>query len=173
MVYLFHMVNQQERPGIEEWIVGFADGEGCFSVSIFRNKTTKLGWQVFPEFVITQGKRSLPALEIYLKHFGCGKVFVNNRYDNHHEHLYRYCVRSAKDLREKIIPFFQKYPLRTAKQKDFEIFVEIVEMMSRGQHQTTSGMRRIARKIEQMNRKTKSQFLESSDTKRRAPARVG
>jgi len=28
--------NQQERPGIEQWVVGFVDGEGCFSVSVFR-----------------------------------------------------------------------------------------------------------------------------------------
>ena len=167
------MSNQQERPGIEEWIVGFADGEGCFSVSIFRNKTTKLGWQVFPEFVITQGKRSLPAPEIYLKYFGCGKIFVNNRYDNHHEHLYRYCVRSLKDLREKIIPFFRKRPLRTAKQNDFELFAEIVESMFLSKHRSTTGMRSIARKIERMNRKTHSRFLESSEATRRAPAKVG
>ena len=43
--------NQQERLDAE-WIVGFVDGEGCFSVSFFRNKTTKFGWQVFPEFVV-------------------------------------------------------------------------------------------------------------------------
>ena len=37
--------NQQERPEINGWIVGFTDGEGCFSVSIIRNKTSSLGWQ--------------------------------------------------------------------------------------------------------------------------------
>jgi len=29
--------NQQERLGTANWIVGFVDGEGCFSVSIFKN----------------------------------------------------------------------------------------------------------------------------------------
>ena len=29
--------NQQERPGFEEWVVGFVDGEGCFSISVVRN----------------------------------------------------------------------------------------------------------------------------------------
>ena len=38
--------NQQERPNIEGWIVGFTDGEGCFSVSIVKNKSMTLGWQV-------------------------------------------------------------------------------------------------------------------------------
>ena len=154
---------------MKEWIVGFTDGEGCFSVSIFRNATTKFGWQVFPEFVITQGKKSLPALEIFQRYFDCGKIYENARYDNHKEYLYRYCVRSLTDLREKIIPFFQKNRLYTAKQNDFEIFADIVERVFRKEHLSESGLRVIARKIEQMNRKKKSAFLESPETTRRAP----
>ena len=151
------------------WIVGFTDGEGCFSVSMFRNTTTKFGWQVFPEFVITQGKKSLPALEIFRSYFDCGKIYENARYDNHKEYLYRYCVRSIEDLRGKIIPFFQKNRLYTAKQNDFEIFTDIVEKVFRKEHLSESGLRVIARKIEQMNRKKKSAFLESPETTRRAP----
>ena len=163
------MTNQQERPDIAGWIVGFTDGEGCFSVSIFRNATTKSGWQVFPEFVITQGEKSLPALRIFESHFRCGKVFVNKRYDNHHEPLYRYCVRSVADLRDTIIPFFRSYPLRTAKQNDFEHFARIIEMLSNKEHLTENGMRKIALRIQKMNRKVPSRFLESSETKRHAP----
>ena len=37
-------VNQQERPGAEEWAVGFVDGEGCFSISVVRNTTCRSGW---------------------------------------------------------------------------------------------------------------------------------
>ena len=166
-------IDQQERLEVERWIVGFTDGEGCFSVSIFRNSTSKSGWQVFPEFVITQGEKSLPALELFEEYLECGKIFVNKRYDNHSEYLYRFCVRSIKDLQEKVIPFFREHRLRTAKQKDFEIFTKIVEMIANRRHLTESGLRAIAREIERMNRKKKSQFLESSDTKRRAPAKVG
>jgi hypothetical protein len=165
------MTNQQERLRVEGWIVGFTDGEGCFSVCIFRNATTKSGWQIFPEFVITQGMKSLPALESFKKFFGCGRVFVNKRYDNHHEYLYRYCVRSIIDLQNNIIPFFRKHPLVTAKRKDFELFAEIVEMLAKKEHLTKGGMRKIARKVERMNRKKPSQFLKSSETKRHAPAK--
>jgi hypothetical protein len=55
--------NQQERLKMASWIVGFVDGEGCFSVSIFKNRTSKCGFQVMPEFVITQGQKSLNVLE--------------------------------------------------------------------------------------------------------------
>ncbi len=158
--------NQQERLKIENWIVGFTDGEGCFSVSFIKNKTTKNGWQIFPEFVITQGEKSLPALKIFLKYFKCGKIFVNKRYDNHNEHLYRFCIRSITDLEEKIIPFFQKNPLRTAKRKDCELFCKIVKRMKQREYLSEVGAKKIAKIVEQMNRKKKSRFLKSSETKR-------
>jgi hypothetical protein len=156
--------NQQERLNIKSWIVGFTDGEGCFSVSIVRNKTMTLGWQVFPEFVITQGEKSIQALKIFKEYFECGRIFVNKRYDNHNEHLYRYCVRSVGDLHNKIIPFFKKNPLQTAKQKDFILFTEILFMMKDKKHLTKSGMNSIAKKIQKMNRKKSSRYLESSET---------
>ncbi len=56
-------VNQQERLKIIGWVVGFVDGEGCFCVSINRNSTSRTGWQVIPEFVVTQGQKSLSSLE--------------------------------------------------------------------------------------------------------------
>lgn len=55
--------NQQERLKFANWIVVFVDGEGCFSVSIFKNKTSKIGYQVLPEFVVTQGAKSVHVLE--------------------------------------------------------------------------------------------------------------
>ncbi len=158
--------NQQERLKIENWIVGFTDGEGCFSVSFIKNKTTKNGWQIFPEFVITQGEKSLPALKIFLKYFKCGKIFVNKRHDNHNENLYRFCVRSINNLQEKIIPFFQKNSLRTAKKKDCELFSRIVQKMVERKHLSQKGAMEIAKLVEQMNRKKKSRFLKSSETKR-------
>jgi len=47
-------VNQQERPGFEQWVVGFVDGEGCFSISVVNNAGCRLGWQVQPEFAVPQ-----------------------------------------------------------------------------------------------------------------------
>jgi len=163
------MNNQQERLEIDNWIVGFTDGEGCFSVSLFRNNTTTLGWQVFPEFVITQGKKSLPVLLQIQSRFGCGKIYENKRHDNHNEHLYKYCVRSLGDLNHVIIPFFKEHPLRSAKWNDFLLFSEIVSMMNNGLHRSPDGLRLIASIIEKMNRKKASRFLESSETTRRAP----
>ena len=84
--------------------------------------------------------------------------------------MYRYCIRNVSELGNVIIPFFRKNKLRTAKNKDFELFARIVEMMLKNQHLSLKGMKIIAQRIEKMNRKVPSQFLKSSETTRRAPA---
>ena len=168
--------NQQERLKIIGWIIGFTDGEGCFSVSIIKNSTTKLGWQVFPEFVITQEEKSLYVLEEIRDFFDCGRVFINrntNPNDNHREPLYRYCVRSIKNIKEKIIPFFQENNLKTAKQKDFIKFVRIMSLVEKKYHLNKKGITKIAKIIETMNRKKPARFLESSTTIRQNPASAG
>ena len=147
--------NQQERLIISSWICGFVDGEGCFSVSVIINKTTKSGIQIFPEFVVTQGAKSLAVLKEIKNFFGCGNIFVNKRYDNHHEHLYRYCVRSLADLEIKIIPFFMEHNLKTYKRHDFKIFTEVVMMMFQKKHLKEKGKNKILRLISNMNRKKK------------------
>lgn len=152
---------QQERLKIASWIVGFVDGEGCFSVSIFKNRTTSSGSQVLPEFVVTQGEKSVHVLYEIRNFFKCGRVFVNRRYDNHRENLYRYCVRAIKDLRDIIIPFFEANPLRTAKRKDFKMFKVAIQLMSKKVHFTQDG-------IEQL-KTLKKQFYESSETIRQIP----
>jgi hypothetical protein len=143
--------NQQGR--LEPWyIVGFTDGEGCFSISIFKNSTTKLGYQVFPEFVLTQGAKSLALLEDIQSYFDCGKIYENHRSDNHRENIHRYCVRSMQDIQGKIIPFFEQHQLRTNKRFDFETFCLGVTMIARKEHLNPDGLDRIRSLAATMNR---------------------
>lgn len=143
--------NQQERLKTTGWVVGFIDGEGCFSVSLHKNPTTKLGWQIMPEFVATQGEKSLASLKKLQSFFGCGRIFVNRRYDNHRENLYRFCVRSFRELDERIIPFFRENELQTAKSRDFDIFVQIIGLMKEKEHLTEKGIKKIIALATKMN----------------------
>ena len=159
--------NQQERLRLEGWIAGFVDGEGCFSIGIFRNPTTASGWQVFPEFVVTQGARSCEALRVLQEFFACGRVYRNRRYDNRSEDVYRYCVRALEDLRRIIIPFFQRNELRTAKAEEFKRFVQVVQLMEERRHLSSEGLEQIRAIASQMN--VRSRTSVSSETVRRAP----
>ena len=162
--------NQQERPGFAQWVVGFVDGEGCFSVPIFRNRTCRLGWQVQPAFTVVQGERSVSALHLLKQYFDCGQVGRNGRMDNHQESLYRFTVRRLSDLSGIVVPFFEAHPLVTAKSHDFMKFSAIVRMKEQGSHLLEEGLVRIAAIVETMNRRQPSRFLESSEAIRRAPS---
>ena len=162
--------NQQERSGFEQWIVGFVDGEGCFAISIVRNDVCRLGWQVQHEFSVTQGAPSVSALRLLEEYFGVGRLIPNRRSDNHHTPLWRFSVKRRSQLVNVIVPFFEEHPLRTAKRADFEKFCAVLQLMQDGQHLNMRGLERIAALTEQMNRKQRSRFLESSEAIRQ-PAR--
>ena len=151
--------NQQERLVRCGWVVGFVDGEGCFSIGFVRQaggrgrRGYKTGWQVTHEFVVTQGARSASCLHELCEFFGVGQVLENKRYDNHREHLHRYVVRRRVDLLETIIPFFRQYPMLSSKQQDFENFVRCVELIAAGRHLVVDGLVEIAQITEEMNRR--------------------
>jgi len=149
--------NQQERLIKIGWITCFVDGEGCFSINFIRQpnranrKGYKTGFQVAHEFAVTQGAKSVECLHMLKEYFGVGDVYINRRYDNHKEHLYRYCVRSRSDLIQTIIPFFNRYPLRTSKQDDFLKFVECLRRVEAKSHLTPKGLIEIVEIAENMN----------------------
>ena len=150
--------NQQERLIQLGWVLGFVDGEGCFSIGFVRQpcrpgrKGYKTGYQVSHEFVVTQGAKSAACLDDLVRFFGVGDVLPNRRYDNHKEHLYRYVVRRRADLINTIIPFFQAHPLRSSKRRDFEQFAMCIEMIGAGANRTRDGLISIAKIVETMNR---------------------
>jgi hypothetical protein len=151
--------NQQERLKLMGWIVGFVDGEGCFSCSIYLNRKMTLRWQVRPAFDVVQGESSRCVLEELKTFFGCGKIYLNRRRDNHREDLLRYNVYRLADLRSRIVPFFEANPLRTSKQDNFEKFVRILQLMEQGKHLTIPGVREIAEITQTMNHRKPSRVL--------------
>lgn len=155
--------NQQERLMMIGWIVGFVDGEGCFTVNFVKQpdrkeknrirRGYKIGVQVSHEFAVTQGESSLDSLKKMKKFFGVGNLFPNQRHDNHKENLYRFVVRKREDLNNIIIPFFKKYPLKTSKNKNFRLFVKCLQKINEKDHLTKKGMIEIVKLSEQMNSK--------------------
>src|SRR5690348_4224699 len=103
--------NQQERLD-PEWVVGFAEGEGCFRVSINRQPKMSTGWQVLPEFRIVQHKRNKATLQRLQQFFGAGSVVVN------HDTRMELRIRKLADLK-RVVAFFEQHHLQTTKLSDF------------------------------------------------------
>jgi hypothetical protein len=157
--------NQQERLIRLGWVLGFVDGEGCFSIGFVRQphrtgrRGYSTGYQVFHRFIVTQGARSVVCLEELKSFFGVGRIFENQRNDNHREHLFQYLVGKRSDLLEVIIPFFRRHQLRTSKCYDFEQFARCMEVVREDRHLTREGLIEIAVLTETMNHRKSRQEL--------------
>jgi hypothetical protein len=151
--------NQQERLIQIGWVVGFVDGEGCFSIGFVRQpdrpkrRGYRTGYQVSHDFTVTQGAKSLDCLRDLRTFFGIGYIYRNRRYDNHTEDLYHYTVCKRDDLINVIVPFFRANVLHTSKRNDFDSFARCLEIIATGRHRTPAGLAEIAEIAQTMNRR--------------------
>ena len=129
-----------------QWITGFVDGEGCFHVGINPHPEMSAGYQVLPEFTVVQHERDVQVLHALKAHFGCGVVRKN------HGDRMAWRVRNAEHLRQHIVPFFVKHPLKTRKRVAFQKFARVLRIMAAGGHLTAEGVAEIRRITAQMNR---------------------
>ena len=103
---------------LEPWFVsGFTDAEGCFMVLIRKSQKNKLGWQIETNFAINLHIRDLDLLKYIQTYFeGAGRIGKerNNCCD--------YTIGSLNQILTKVIPHFDKYPLKTQKYADYLLF---------------------------------------------------
>ena len=115
-----------------QWIVGFSDGESCLNLDVHIKKDMRWGLQMQPEFSVVQNEVDIQILYAFKDYFKCGTVSVNRK--DHHGTRYMWRVKSVKDIKEKILPFFEKHPFKTKKNVEFKVFRKIVLLMSDGYH---------------------------------------
>src|SRR3989338_4019753 len=103
------------------YISGFVDGEGSFNISIRKHPGYKLGWKTSLTFNVSQkGDKSLSLLK---NTFKCG--YVRKRWDN----LHYFEIVEFEKIVTKVIPFFDKFQLRSEKADDFAIFKKITGLI--------------------------------------------
>jgi hypothetical protein len=144
--------NQQERLGSTEaarwFLAGFIEGEGSLCVSIKRHATCRHGYYVDPGFFLYQHESGRRILELAQSTFESGRVYPKSG----NPKVLVYEVSSTRVLREKVIPFFERYIVPfSCKRETFERFREIVELMERGEHRVPAGLAEIVRKVYAMN----------------------
>nr|YP_010164145.1 LAGLIDADG endonuclease [Metarhizium album]QRK27502.1 LAGLIDADG endonuclease [Metarhizium album] len=140
------------RPGVQvpkimnpNWLSGFVEGEGCFSVVIFKNKTSKLGEAVKLSFIITQSIRDEYLIKSLIEYLGCGNTSLDSR------GTIDFKITKFSSLRDIILPFFAKYPLKGNKSLDLSDFSEIIRLMENKSHLTLEGLNKIKQIRNKMN----------------------
>ena len=152
--------NQQER--LSYYVAGYVDGEGSFHVAIQKTDNVRLGYQVIPEFHVSQNPERASVLRIIQKLLQCGYIKDNHRLKTS-DRSQVLVVRNRLDLLSKVIPFFHHYPLLSSKQQDFEKFAEIIEDMRQNKHLIKSGLKKIIVKAFSMNNKGQYRQLKLGD----------
>lgn len=108
----------EDQDNFHQWLVGFTDGDGSFSV--IRSAEGK--WTLF--FKLTQSTYNLRAIYFIKKQLGVGSVYIDsdcNKAD--------FRIRDRKSIGSKIIPIFDKYPLLTSKYFSYQVFKKAYEIL--------------------------------------------
>ena len=124
------------------YIVGFVDGEGCFSISLNKNDNRLPEVRLIFEIELREDDESI--LHEIQKVLDCGSIFrlEYERYAKWRPHV-KLKVSNFKDISQKIIPFFTRYPLQAKKRLQFEKFCQVAELIRTKQHLTPEGVRQI------------------------------
>ena len=148
--------NQQERLGSIEsanwFLAGFIEGEGALCVSIKKHPTCRSGFYVDPDFFLYQHESGRRILELAQSIFESGQIYPKSG----NPKVLVYEISSTRVLREKVIPFFERYVVPfSCKRETFERFREILEAMERGEHRVPMGLAEIVKKVYAMNPNSK------------------
>src|SRR3954469_1132773 len=92
------------REFLSAYISGYADGEGCFTVSISPRAKLLAGWEVRPSFSVSQNGDRAEVLHALQAYFGCGSI----RPDRSDKTL-KWETRRLEDLLGRVIPHFERY----------------------------------------------------------------
>jgi hypothetical protein len=121
------------------FVSGLTDAEGSFTTTLYKDKKLTTGWRVIIAFKLGLNVRDIFLLRQLQAFFGDIGTINYDKSNN----SYSFRVTKIKDLKNIIIPHFQKHPLITQKAADFLLFAQIVELMSNNEHLTKEGLEKI------------------------------
>jgi hypothetical protein len=135
------------KPSLKDsWLSGFTDAEGCFSITINEMKCL-----VRSRFILDQKEG-----EYLLKHicnlFNYGNVNLRSNTNK----VYRLTVSMNKSKEKhyiKFINYFNKYPLKTNKFLNYQIWCKINNLVALKLHKTNEGFKNIKELRSRLNKK--------------------
>ena len=127
------------------WLSGFVSAEGSFMVSIRKSSNSKLGSHVQLIFSLAQHSRDEHLIKSLMNYLECGT------FSQYKEGVY-FKVTKFSDICNKIVPFFDKFPIQGVKYKDYLDFIKIKNLVESKAHLTETGLNIIIEIKSGMNR---------------------
>ena len=126
------------------YFAGFVDGEGSFNVSLRKRPDHTMQWQVILTFNVAQ--KDITVLALLKHHLGCGRI------DHRKDGVHQYIVQNHTALKEKIIPFFDRFGfLSASKKRNYSLFSKIARLVFASQHLNQEGLLEIVKLREDLN----------------------
>jgi len=145
------------------YICGLIDGEGCFTVGIHKNPCTNTGFQVDTAFYVHLTEKDRNIIDFLKNIFISGSIYYRNNEKDRQKGkktkpsiLYRLfchedCLKLAEFLNRKL----------KIKQKDIELWIEIIKLISQKKHLEKEGILEIAKIRDLMNNSSKLKSYKS------------
>lgn len=125
---LYILNSMDSSRNLAEYIAGFIDGEGCFSLSFRKDvrherpgSPVYYSWKAL--FAIELRQDDHKVLIVIKELLGCGTVTYSQR------GTARYQVGNLDELSDVLIPFFEQHPLIGKKKNDYELWKEAVKIL--------------------------------------------
>jgi hypothetical protein len=147
------------------WIAGFTSGDGSFQIRL-RKLNTNIGYRVSLLYSFHLHIRDLDVLKGLATYFSNNsKNLISNEKkvgisEDKSVHLQ---IAKFTDINEKIIPFFEKYPIEGVKSLDFEDFKKVCKLIENKKHLTPLGIKAILDIKLNMNQNRKIPALSGAD----------
>jgi hypothetical protein len=106
----------------------------------------KTGLEVRPSFSLSLNEKDLELLRDLQTFFGCGWIRESKA-----DRTFKFEARAVGDLLDRIIPHFERNPLRGCKAKSFAAFADVCRMIEQGDHLRRDGLRQIIDVAYEMN----------------------
>lgn len=117
----------------EQYIAGFIDGEGCFSLIFRKDKKKYFYWRV--SFAIELRGDDAELLKIINEYFGKGALYFSKT-----RNIVRYQISNTSELANIVVPFFEKNKLIGKKRLDFDLWKEAVLLIEKNKKKMPNAM---------------------------------
>lgn len=128
------------------WLAGFVTGDGSFLIHLQKSSSHTCGFQIKLKLQITQHSRDTQLMKSLVEYLDCGQYKERSS-----KFAGDFIVTKFSDINEKIIPFFNKYPIKGVKALDFSDFCKVAIIINNKAHLTKEGMEQIIKIKEGMN----------------------
>lgn len=119
----------------KDWVTGFVEAEGCFTIILQTTKATRSGLHFIPRFHIGLHEQELPILKQIQSFFGIGSLYKHSnasrrlKGEKASDQIEYLCSDMGSCLQIK--HFFEKQTFQTMKAMNFILWARLLEYLSR------------------------------------------